>query len=285
MIFMKATDFPKNLPTSVGFWLMAIAVGFMALHLGVVWKSRDSNFLALAALNYLAITFLLWKKRARLSLESGIFSSFFGASILALVLVKITALTGGDFILLAPAIAATGIVLLASGIKGCKQYWQELVILFFLGVPEVIIAAFLDLTPFTAKFAAFLLWYSGFDVAREGFDIMLPTGGVEVYEGCSGLEAVTHLLNLAGLAIALFARDWKQMALLPVVAIAIAFVTNGIRVALLTVLAASYNSESFDYWHQGDGSLIFSMISTSLFGFFCLLLLRLDRPKRNSTRL
>jgi cyanoexosortase A len=282
---MKANNYsPTNLLTNVGFWLMGIVVGFIAIHLSVIWKSGDSNFLALAALNYLAIAFLLWKKRTRLSLESDIFSSFFGASILALVLIKITALTGGDFILLAPAIAILGIVLLASGFKGCKQYWQELVILFFLGVPKVIIAAFLDLTPVTAKFAAFLLWYSGFDVARQGFGILLPTGGVEVYEGCSGLEAVTHLLTLAGLAIALFPKDWKQAAILPLVAIAIAFITNGIRVALLTVLAASKDG-SFDYWHQGEGSLIFSMISTSLFGLFCLVSLRLDKTNRNLTRL
>jgi exosortase/archaeosortase family protein len=60
--------------------------------------------------------------------------------------------------------------------------------------------------------------------------------------------------------------------LLPIVASLIAFIVNGIRVAILATLAA--NPESLEYWHKGEGSLIFSMIGVTILGLFCFFLLR-----------
>jgi exosortase/archaeosortase family protein len=47
------------------------------------------------------------------------------------------------------------------------------------------------------------------------------------------------------------------------------FIVNGIRVALMAILVASSNKSAFTYWHGGDGSLIFAIISMVLFGIFC----------------
>jgi len=89
---------------------------------------------------------------------------------------------------------------------------------------------------------------------------------------------MTHLLGLAVLYLVMFPTDWTRKVLVPVVAVSLAFVVNGFRVALMAVLAASSNLEAFEYWHTGSGSAIFSMISVFLFGLFCLFLLRQEEP-------
>ena len=46
-----------------------------------------------------------------------------------------------------------------------------------------------------------------------------------------------------------------------VVSFALFFLVNGVRVALMAVLVALSDGEAFEYWHLGDGSLIFSAIA------------------------
>jgi cyanoexosortase A len=87
---------------------------------------------------------------------------------------------------------------------------------------------------------------------------------VEVYPGCSGVDAIVHLLSLSLLFFLLFPSDLKTKILLPLAAITIGFVANGIRVSLLAVIVALHEGKGFEYWHAGEGSLIFSMISAAL---------------------
>jgi hypothetical protein len=41
--------------------------------------------------------------------------------------------------------------------------------------------------------------------------------------------------------------------------------------------------EAFEYWHQGDGSLIFSMIGVLLFGLLCHFLLLQSASEKQDT--
>lgn len=257
---------------------MGIAAGLVAIHLNVTARLGDFNLFSLSALLWLAVSLLVWRKHNRLSLESGVLSSCLGATLIAAILLKITSLTGGHFIRLYPFISGIGLALLASGLKGLKHYWQELLVLFFLGIPNILLSSLIDISELTAQFASFILWYLGFEVSRQGVDVTLLKGGIEVYAGCSGLEGMTHLLGLAVLYLVMFPTDWTRKVLVPVVAVSLAFVVNGFRVALMAVLAASSNLEAFEYWHTGSGSAIFSMISVFLFGLFCLFLLRQEEP-------
>jgi cyanoexosortase A len=266
------------------FWLLGIVGGLIAIHLNVSWKIGEINLLGVSVLFWLAVSSLLWRKRNSLTLESDVFSTILGAFLIAVVLLKSTSLTGSHFIRLSPFLSAVGLALLASGFKGFKQYWQELLILFFLGMPQVLLSSLLiDISTFTAQFAAFILWYLGFEVSRQGVYINLPTGGVEVYPGCSGLESIAHLLGLAVLFLVMFPMDWGQKILVPVLAIFLAFVVNGVRVALMAALAASSKPEAFEYWHKGNGSLMFSLIAVLLFGLFCLFLIRQQEPVERDT--
>lgn len=264
----------KSLKTSK-FWLLGIAAVLIAIQLNITWKSDNSNLWGISVIFWATVCYLIWEKNDTLRLETGVISSFIGTLLIASVLLKST-FHSENFPYVSPFISAVGLGLIASGFKGLKQYWQELLLLFFLGVPKVTLLWLIDISPLTAKFAAFVLWYSGFDVSRQGLNITLPTGTVEVYPGCSGMEAIIHLCGFAVLFLVMVSTDWTKKILVPLVAILIGFVVNGVRVALMAMLAAPSTQKAFDYWHKGDGSLIFSLISVSIFGLFCFFILRLE---------
>jgi len=83
--------------------------------------------------------------------------------------------------------------------------------------------------------------------------------------------------------LVMFPLDWKKKIIVPITAVLIGFSVNGVRVALMAILVAYSTSENFEYWHKGDGSQIFSLISALLLGLFCFLLLRLDESKQQES--
>jgi cyanoexosortase A len=267
------------------FWLLGIGAGLTVINLTVTWKSGDPSHLGMSILFFLAVASIFGDKRHSLTLESGIIPSFLGLLLIAFVLWQSASLPNGDslsiFTHLSPLISALGLGLLASGFKGLKQYWQELTILFFLGVPKVLLSSFTDISPLTAKFSAFLLWYSGFEVSlQNGIYIVLPTGSVKVYAGCSGSELISHLLGIAVICLLMFPIERKKRLLVTTVAITLAFIINGVRVALLAVMMAKQNLQAFDYWHEGNGSRLFGMFAVLSLCLFYLVLLRQQEAKK-----
>jgi cyanoexosortase A len=187
------------------FWLLGIGAGLIAIHLSLMERANNPSLLGISVLFWSAVASLVWQKRHSLNLESGIFSSVIGALLLSLVLLKSLSFSGYDFFLrISPLIGAIGLSLLASGTKGLKQYWQEILSLSFFIVSPGMLSSLIEPSIFTAKFSAFLLWYAGFKVSLQGVHIILPTGRVEVYPGCSGIENITHLLGLAMLFLVMF---------------------------------------------------------------------------------
>lgn len=273
---MSVIRFPpvKSLTPSTSL-LLAIATGLVVIHLHLVWGNTD--FWGMSVLFWVAVGARVWEKRHTLRLESGVWASCWGTLVLAFVLLKST-LVSDNFPFAFPLLAAVGLGLLASGFQGLKQYWQELFVLFFLGLPPVILPLLVDISPLTARFAAFLLWYSGLPVIREGLNIRLPGGGVEVYSGCSGMATILFLEGLALLFLVMFPTPRRSKLLVPVVAVCLGFVVNGVRVALMTVLNANSQRAAFEYWHHGEGSQIFSLVAGVLLGLLCLLRLGETKP-------
>jgi cyanoexosortase A len=115
-----------------------------------------------------------------------------------------------------------------------------------------------------------MLWYIGFDVRREGLSLLLPTGRVDVYGACSGIQSMLQMLYISVLFVLLFAlRSRVQQFLTVGLAVLIGFLVNAARVGLMAVLVAFSQKDAFDYWHTGNGSLIFAAIAVALFGSFC----------------
>ena len=263
------------------YWLLGIAGGLQAICLTLVWKADDTGHFGMSLLFLFAIASLIWEKHHTLKFESEVLPSIIGVGLISWVLWSSANLADGNVMRLLPFVSAFGVALLASGFKGLKQYWQELVILFFLGVPSVIASFLFDLSPLTAKFSAFLLHYSGFDVNLQGVVINLPKGSVEVTEECSGLDTIIYTLSVSVLALVMFPVRRSKLFLVPIAAIIIGFVVNGIRVAMLAIFAAS-DKAAFENWHGGQASYLYGMIGILIFGCFYWLLLQQEEKSQNT---
>ena len=270
-----------------GFWLLAIFAAIAALHITLFNRANETDLFSVSLLFWIAAGALIWDKRQTLTLESGVFSSFLGALLLALVLLRSTALPEAGLILRAqPFIAVLGVCLLASGIQGLWQYQKELSIFGFLALYTVfeLMLRSLDLAHLTAKIATFMLLYAGFPVQRQGVFLRLPTGGVEVYGGCSGIQNTLFMLCIAVLFLAIFPlRSLSQKIICVLVAALVGFLVNSMRVALLAILVTSFPKEVFEYWHGGSGSVVYSMISVLLFGLFCWVAFLRSPPSASDT--
>ena len=263
---------------SSSFWLLGVASGLVAIYMTLLARTGDTAHLVMSMVYWLVVGSLLWSKRDRLKLKSEVIPGFLGVLLIGLVLWQSSQLTDGHFLRLIPFISAVGLALLASGFQGFKQYAQEMIILFFLGVPSVLASFIADISPVTAGFSAFLLFYFGFDAQLHGVNIILPTGSVKVYAGCSGIEAMTYLLGISVIFLVMFPTKRSHIFSVPIVAIILGFLVNSFRVALMAILVAYNKPEAFHYWHEGDGSLVFGMISILIFSFFYWLLIRNSEP-------
>ncbi|MEG4839465.1 cyanoexosortase A [Microcoleus sp. B9-D4] len=262
------------------YWLLGIASGLIALHLTLTSRTNDTDLFGTMFLFWGVVAFLIWERHESLTFESGIFASLFGTSLIALILLKSSSISGYDFFIRAtPFLSAISLALLASGTKGLKQYWQELLILGYTAIPPGLIGVLVDVPQLTAKFSAFILHYVGFDVVRKGVFLILEKGSVEVNHGCSGVNAMLQLLGLALVFLLMFPTTTGQKIVLPFVAIITAFVVNAARVGLLAVLVSLSQPAAFKYWHEGNGSVIFSMIAVFIFGLFCWFAILKDQPQ------
>ena len=249
--------------------------------------SESIDYLILNLLFWCAALFVLWKRRDTLMLESGGISSFFGILLIAWTLLKSLSIHSKYDMLIefSPFISTLGLFLIASGVKSLKQYWQELIIIFVLSIPVgtlYLVDKLIDSSTLAAKFSNFLLWYLGFQVHRQGVFVILPTGSIEIYSGCSGLNLMFLLIKLAIIFILLFRLKLSQKLLVPLIALSIAFILNGVRVTIMAILVASSNQTAFHYWHGDEGGQIFSTTAILIFGIVCQYMLKQSDNKPNN---
>ncbi|ACK67392.1 conserved hypothetical protein [Rippkaea orientalis PCC 8801] len=264
-------DWQKSL-TQPRYWLVALAAAVATLHLTILDRSDNANLMSLSVLVWLTIASLIWDKKEELKLNSGLFSTVFGATLVVFVLIRGIS-PSGYHTLISPVISGLGLVLMASGIKGLSQYKKELAILCLFPLSSVIHALLnaMNLATITAIFSNFALWSTGFQSYRDGVFIILPTGRVEVYGTCSGAETILLMFFVSILFLCLVPLSRINQLISITVSVLIGFVTNGIRVCIMTILVAFDKPEAFKYWHGDDGSLIFALISVGIFGIFCWL--------------
>lgn len=256
------------------FWLLAIAAAIAGIHLSLLGHTNDSELFATCLLFWFAAGSLLWDERQSLKLESSWPSTLVGFLLLTFILIRSTFLPNSfSTACVFPFVAVLGVSLMAAGAKSLGIFWKQLVIFGVLASYPLlkILLRVINLSKLTAMAAHFNLLYLGFPVQRDGvFLIMPPTSSVQVYEGCSGTQSILQLLSLAILFLLMFPlRSQLQKVFCVISAIAIAFIVNAIRVSLMAILNNAGNKSAFDYWHDGNGSLIFSAIAVLIFGLFC----------------
>ncbi|MGF1514176.1 MAG: cyanoexosortase A [Elainellaceae cyanobacterium] len=260
---------PRSIP-------LGVAVGLAAIYLAYVWQLGDKAHWGMSIIFGLAILSLLWDRTSqkpesqtetpmprplRFAVGLGV------ASIAAILALSIRFSESEVFIRLMPPMSGIGVALLAAGFRGLMVYWQELALLFFLGVPGVVFSLIQDISPITARFSALLLWYVGFDPQVNGVYLMLGERAIEVWEGCSGAESICYMIGIAAVCLALYPVKSRLFQVVAILAAAfLGFLINGIRVALMAFLISKENIDAFLYWHEGDGSLLFGIGSVVLFG-------------------
>lgn len=265
----------KQLQTPRGM-IYAIAVCIAVMHVAYLWQADDAELFGTSVLLWAALGTLLWERRDRLPLESDAVSSTVGAGLIVLVVLRSFSLAGYHP-RLSPIMAFGGLCLLATRARNLGFYWREILILSLLALGTVFRVALeaIDLPTLTATFSTFAMWYSGFDVIREGTFIILPQGRVEVYGACSGIASVIQMFNIAVLFNLLLPATWLQRGIATIAAVSIGFIVNAGRVGLMAFLVAAGNRTAFDFWHDGTGSSIFFVLSVLIFaGFSWAFLLR-----------
>lgn len=244
-----------------------VAAGLAAIYLTYIWRLGDTAHWGMSLIFGAAISSLLWDKRAT-TLNPQTAATGLGAVLVAAILALSLPLSDSEtFIRLMPLLCGFAVALLAAGFQGFSVYRQELMLLFFLGVPRVIFSLIQDISPITARFSAFLLWYVGYDPTVDGVFLRLGSQAIRVWEGCSGAESICYMLGIAAVCLMLFPIKGRTFQIAAVsVAALLGFVVNAIRVSFLAVLVMRDNFDAFVYWHEGDGSLLFGTGSVALFG-------------------
>ncbi|OKH39374.1 cyanoexosortase A [[Phormidium ambiguum] IAM M-71] len=253
-------------------WLLIIAGLLISFHLHFAWQAGLTNLVVTTILFTTAIYLRIQKRFVDLRLESDRTSQILALTIIMVILLKSLFWENSEYVIrLLPLIIGFTLAILASGIKGIKQYWLELILLLLLAIPlEALIEPInqtFQITTLLAQFSTFILWYLGFDVTRQGEFIILPTKATWVGPNCSGVLTILWMLQLGLLFLVMFPTKPIHKILVPVAAIAIVIFINGIRIAIMSYMAA-HNYALFEILHS-DKAQIFSTIPLLLFAAFC----------------
>ena len=141
----------------------------------------------------------------------------------------------------------------------------------FLAIPSLLrLLAFdvvgMDVSPFTALAGTGIVRFFGVEAWVHDVIVTTNSGPVAVYEGCSGVRSMFFLFGLAFLLLIIFPPKGVLTGLATLVAaVAIAFIVNAFRVALLIQLVSAANRGAFEFWHKGDGALLFESGSVFIF--------------------
>ncbi len=256
------------------FWLLATWISLIAINLTLVWRLGENiDETAIQILTWAVAILLVCRDRQNLKFESTTSAIAVGALLIMWALLKslLTRRITDILFILTPISATVGIALIASGWKGLRQHWQPILLAATLGIPVPFLFAAIEkvipVNVFTAQFANSALWYGGVKVAQEGITIASQYGSVLVARGCAGLPPILMLVRITLMFVLVFPVSRFHMWIMFPSAVAIAFIVNSLRVALLVVVSSQ--ADTFKYWHTGDGSQIFAVAAVSMLLGLC----------------
>jgi exosortase D (VPLPA-CTERM-specific) len=146
-------------------------------------------------------------------------------------------------------------------------------LIFMIPLPTTVQAGIgVPLKLVSTKLGAVLLHLFGVSVFVQGNVIDLGVIQLQVVDACSGLRYIFPLLALGALFAYFFEKTkWKQ-AVLVILTIPIAVITNGIRIGATGILAQKYGSGMAEgFFHGFSGWLVFMFAFALLFGFLFVL--------------
>ena len=274
-------------------WAIVSVISLGIFYLNLLWKSTgDFDRITTDLLFYGAICSLLWRRKNTLTCKSDLVSSFIGVSVLIAVLIKSLTLFSFESTLipLIPVLAAVSLALITSGVRGINQYKKEIFFAWFLFFPSGVIGHFIDglikITVLNAKFATYVLYYVGFNVANQGNEVILALPQIGQFRAvvdypCAGVPMILLMLKLSLLLVCFFPLTKAKKFLIPAVSVAIGFTLGVIRVCILTLLIPQ--PAQFEYWHGSNGDQIFSTLAIIIFAVFAYWMIELASSKHQAT--
>ena len=265
-------------------WL-TLGIGLSIIYFTLIWRADDTGQLSMSLLFYCCVFSSLKDRYRNITFNRDWISYLIGLMLIGWILLSSSPQTDDYTVRLFPFIAGVAIALLASGWQQLKQHWKELTILFFLGVPSFLAYHLVDISPLTAKFSTLMLWYTGFDIVSQGTFMALADGRVvQVVYDCSGIDMVNYLLGMSVICLIMFPiPGWFNQLFVPSIGAFTGFFVNGIRVALMVVLA-KFDQKAFDNWHTGTGSYTFAVLGIALLGLFYWFLISKSESPRSSEK-
>lgn len=265
---------------------IGLALLWVQLFLSDRVSSEDLRFSALCST---ALVVLVWSRRQSLVLGTDGAATTAGMGLIGFFLFRSSGQPGTLFVAIAPVIWGTGLALLASGRTGIGQHWREAVVLAAVVVTPFIETlaldlAGLDLAPWTAQATAMILRLGGWDASARDVLVGLPSGWVLVSQGCSGLKTMYFLGGFSALVLVMFPVPGvvRKLVLLTG-AVAIGFLINTLRVALLALLASPEHQGAFRFWHINQGAMFVEAVAVVVFlGFYYVVVPAKSVPSRTA---
>jgi cyanoexosortase A len=201
-------------------------------------------------------------------------SLLLGSLLLAWILWRTALVASYDSLLyFTPPLSMVALALLLCPVRRLGQFRESLTISLLTPVWLLVVKLFPEqpLSLFTARASAFMLQLLGLAPQVSGRVISFDGGASVRVEGvCNGLEVIYQAVAVAVIFLICFplSRARDRVALL-LMAPVVGAVSNVFRIALLGLIVAiggSLKESTFEFWHKGSGSLIFSGLSVLVIG-------------------
>ncbi len=266
---------PRNL------WLLT--AGVVAFHnVWVIYATQDATaLLVFSVLCWWGALTCMEDRLESLRPRPSLPGMVVGFAILTWCLVRSSMILDRDSVIYALApLEAISLALLCTPMRRIREFWHQIFILAL--VPLSLIGQHVYpermLSVGTASMASMLLALLGFDVSTNERVITISgQASVSVMERCSGYEQIAQVLSIAIIFLLAFPlRSFRNKLTILLIAPVIAIISNTFRVALLNLiiyiqlLNNSQDDWWFDFFHEGEGSLVFSGIAVCAFSWFYL---------------
>jgi len=251
--------------------LAAICVAYLNVfaYWKYYWFLRDGYYSHGVLVPFLAL-YMVWMRREEIR-QTAIRPSMWGIPVVALAL----ALRVLGHLTQSSTIASISFIILVYGIVGLLAGWRHARLVWFpilfLGFMMPVPATIFDEISQPAQewstiIANGILKTIGYETRRIGNVILIPGGfDLDVGVPCSGFKMLVSMATFAFFfAYYIGVALWRQ-ALLVLLALPLALVINGLRIALIGIVGTKYGEQAGYTFHDWSGYLVLVVAFAVLF--------------------
>jgi hypothetical protein len=237
-------------------------------------ESLESGYVLL--IFYGSAGYFYYQKNNQLKFSNHFFSQLLGGSLMSYLAIRILPLQQSKiriFWTITAPLMILGLILLADGFRGIRQFWRLLLGITFITLIsksiEKIIFSSSYLNEISAKASAYILWYLGFNPQAKSTFLYVNGGVVNINSSCTALPIFLVYFNLL-LILWLFYPKFFYPKLIKkffwylLSVFLISFLLSVVRIAVMALVVN--DKPLFDYWHGNQGSNIFMIVGLLCFG-------------------